>query len=503
MMIVISCAFQSSFASAAWTESENIKIIDHVVYELDKKGKYYTVVDWFDTEEALNTVTEINIAEEIDGIPVTAIEGIRPGYNSNDFYYILEEETSKNITVKEIHIPASIKTIGNGAFTELDAVEELTIPETVTSLGDAFVRMDSLKKVTVNCDDKSLGGFNSCPEFSELVINSDVKSISDYAFLDCPKLKTLVLPDSIEIIESYAFTRSGIENVSMPVCHVVEEAFLDCKTLKKVAFRGIDSNKGLSFGEWSFSGCTSLKKIVITGIAPKYINVYEGAFRNCNKLTDIYFCGSESKWDSLHSREVKGLLYPVTRVEANNMPYLEATVHFYHKHTHNFSLTVKNSTCKKTGLKTYSCDCGDVEKVVIAKSGHSYSGWKITKKATSKADGTMTRTCKVCGKSQSKAVVYGIKPGKTSKITVTDKNLLVTLKWTEVKGATGYRVYRYDEETGRYKKVKDVETTQITLKNLAGGQKYKYAVKAYCVVDGKTYFSSKYTTVDFTKIKGN
>lgn len=500
MLIVISCAFQSSLTSAAWTESEDVKIIDHVVYELDEKGKSYTVVDWFDTEEALNTVTEINIAEEIDGIPVAAIKTCFAS-NYGDFFYIPEEETLKNVTVKEIHIPSSIKNIHNGAFIELDGVKEITVPKTVEFLGEAFVGMDSLQKVTINCDDETLSGFAGCPELSSVIINSDVDAIGSGAFFKCPKVKNLVLPDSVEKINSGAFYGSSVETVSMPVCYVIEEAFRGCKTLKKVTFRGTDSDDLLTFGEWAFDGCSNLKKIVITGTSPECINVCKGAFGDCDKLTDIYFCGSESKWDSVHSMDVKVLSYPITTVEANNMPYVEAKVHFYHKHTHNFTLTVKNATCKKTGLKTYSCICGDEEKVVIKKAEHKFGEWKTTKKATAKVDGTMKRTCKVCGKTESKAVVYGIKPGKTSKIAVTDKNLTVTLNWTEVKGATGYRVYRYDVETGKYKKVKNVENTQITLKNLARGEKYKYAVKAYCVVDGKAHFSSKYATVNFTKAK--
>ena len=484
-VILISCVFQSSAMSDSrpYDESaKNIKIIDHVVYKLAENGKYYSVYDWFDTDEAVNLVAEIKIAEEIDGVPVTEISTFfSKEYNYSGYLFIGEDEADKNTTVKEIIIPSSIKTIYGGAFTVFDAVEEITIPETVTFLGEAFVRMDSLKKVIVNCDVKNLGGFNNCPELKEIVFNSDVKSISEYAFLNCLELKSINLPDSLESVSSYAFKGSSVEIVSMPSCYVTEEAFYDCKTLKKVTFRVDDSKSTISIGEAAFMKCENLKKIVVTGVSPEKIRVYKDAFLNCDKLTDIYYCAGENKWDE------------VNVVDSGNPSYSEATVHFYHKHTHNFTLTVKKATCKKTGTKTYSCICGDAEKVIIPKVSHNYGDWKTTKKATTKADGTMARTCKVCGKSQSRAIVYGNKPGKTSKINVSVKDKTLTLKWAEVKGATGYRVYRYNESTGKYKKVKDVEVTTLSFKNVTTS--YKYAVKAYCEVDGKVYFSSKYTTV--------
>ena len=73
-MLSVLLAFQSGALSEdrPYTESDTIKIVDHVVYELNtiKNDTYYCVIDYFDTNEIAETATEINIASEIDGIPV-------------------------------------------------------------------------------------------------------------------------------------------------------------------------------------------------------------------------------------------------------------------------------------------------------------------------------------------------------------------------------------------------------------------------------------------------
>ncbi|MEE0859130.1 MAG: L,D-transpeptidase family protein [Acutalibacteraceae bacterium] len=69
----------------------------------------------------------------------------------------------------------------------------------------------------------------------------------------------------------------------------------------------------------------------------------------------------------------------------------------------------------------------------------------------------------------------------------------ITLKWSEVKNATGYTVYRMDYQSGgEYKKVCDVKgMTQYTDKGLTPSHKYYYYVKAYIEVDGEKSYSTQ------------
>lgn len=63
-----------------------------------------------------------------------------------------------------------------------------------------------------------------------------------------------------------------------------------------------------------------------------------------------------------------------------------------------------------------------------------------------------------------------------------------TLKWSAVKGAGGYQVYRYVDSTGKWKKVKTTSSTSYTLKGLEPGTSYVYRVRAYKKNDSKNNY---------------
>ena len=79
------------------------------------------------------------------------------------------------------------------------------------------------------------------------------------------------------------------------------------------------------------------------------------------------------------------------------------------------------------------------------------------------------------------AKVKGI---KASSIAYTTANL----GWKKVTGAKGYRIYVYDSSSKKYKKLTTItkNTTSYKLKNLKQGKTYKYKVRAYKKINGKT-----------------
>ncbi len=77
-----------------------------------------------------------------------------------------------------------------------------------------------------------------------------------------------------------------------------------------------------------------------------------------------------------------------------------------------------------------------------------------------------------------KAVNFKVKAGKRK----------ATLKWSKVKGATGYTVYY--KVNGSWKKLKSTKGTSYTKKKLKSGTRYTFTVKAYKTYKGKNYASS-------------
>lgn len=114
------------------------------------------------------------------------------------------------------------------------------------------------------------------------------------------------------------------------------------------------------------------------------------------------------------------------------------------------------------------------------KAYYSVDGVKTYSKATDVAKATPTLS----------------KPAIT-KLTAGSKK--ITVKWTKVDGASGYKIYRATSKSGKYKLIKTVKsgkTTYYTNKSLTKGKKYYYKVKAY-----RNTASSSYSAVKYARAK--
>lgn len=54
---------------------------------------------------------------------------------------------------------------------------------------------------------------------------------------------------------------------------------------------------------------------------------------------------------------------------------------------------VKDASCTEDGTKTYACSCGETKTETIAKLGHEWGKWTVTKASTNTEKGVLTRTC--------------------------------------------------------------------------------------------------------------
>ena len=64
----------------------------------------------------------------------------------------------------------------------------------------------------------------------------------------------------------------------------------------------------------------------------------------------------------------------------------------------------------------------------------------------------------------------------------------IKVSWNAVSGATGYEVFRSTTSNGKYTKLGSVTTTSRECGSLTSGKMYYFIVRAYVVVNGKTYY---------------
>ena len=301
ILTVIICTISTSAAPRKYhlldyepyVEDETTKIIDHVVYRLcpGTGENHYDVYDWFDTEEAFETVEEINIVPEIDGIKVEGIQCAFDNYDSNEGYGHPYQGYS-NYSVKKITIPDTIKTIGNGFFAIFDGLEELVVPASVEFTPynyRCFEYMDSLKKVTFLGDLTISGSFEGCKKLEIVIYNGTVEIIGVDTFKNCISLKSIELPETIIEIGPRAFMNcASLEEIVLPKeaddFRISISAFEGCTSLKSITLP--EKCGELTIAEDAFRGCTALETVTLPKNSDS-ITIGYRAFRDCKNLKTV------------------------------------------------------------------------------------------------------------------------------------------------------------------------------------------------------------------------
>ncbi|WP_432650161.1 fibronectin type III domain-containing protein [Huintestinicola sp.] len=74
------------------------------------------------------------------------------------------------------------------------------------------------------------------------------------------------------------------------------------------------------------------------------------------------------------------------------------------------------------------------------------------------------------------SAVSSVKESAPSNFSYTAKTTSITLKWSDVKGADAYRVYKYDPKLKMYKKYKNIKGTSCKVTGLSKDTKYYFKV---------------------------
>lgn len=298
------CVIASGFSSV---EKYNIIDIGTIVeaedytegtYGLMTYRKYNSYVEITDCDES---VTEIEIPAEIDGLPITKIGNLA------------FENCSKLIN---IIIPDSVAWIGAKAFYQCRKIEKIRIPDAVTYIGEyAFAYCMNLEDVNIPQGITSIEAhtFSGCGGLKNINIPDSVTKIGDWAFSNCSK-KTLTstgtnysgitsvsIPDSVVSIGAGAFSSCAyLASITIPdsVTEIETHAFSGCKNLTEFTVpKGIKEIKYRMF-----NGCDRLSKVTISNNIEK---IDDDAFNECYSLTDIYYNATEKQWD-LITKDEKG-----------------------------------------------------------------------------------------------------------------------------------------------------------------------------------------------------
>jgi uncharacterized repeat protein (TIGR02543 family) len=210
-------------------------------------------------------------------------------YNSCATYYI--PSTLRSVTV----------TGGNilyGAFYYCRGLTSVTIPDSVTSIGDsAFYGCSGLTSFTIPDSVTSIGegAFPGCSGLTTITIPDSVTSIGERAFMRCTGLTSVTIPDSVTSIGDSAFSGcSGLTSITISdsVTSIGEGAFSGCSGLTSITI----PSSVTSIGEDAFYNCSGLTSITIPS---SVTSIGDSAFRGCSGLTSINYQGKNKQWNAI------------------------------------------------------------------------------------------------------------------------------------------------------------------------------------------------------------
>ena len=181
--------------------------------------------------------------------------------------------------ITELTIPNTVTSIGKDAFKNAIHLTSVTIPDSVTVIGDsAFQNCNSLVSISLSDTLTSISAyaFQGCSSLSDIVVSEGVTAIGNNAFQGCTALNRVQLPQGVISIGNYLFQGcASLENITIPqgVTSIGNYAFQNCTSLANITF----AKEITSIGSYAFQNCTALTEITLP---ESLTTIGKCAFRN-------------------------------------------------------------------------------------------------------------------------------------------------------------------------------------------------------------------------------
>lgn len=156
--------------------------------------------------------------------------------------------------LKSMTLPESVSSIEGYAFAYTSKLTDINITNAITDLGEAAFCGSGITKVTIPTGITSIPkyAFTICNNLESVTLHDGITEICDNAFAADPQLKSITLPESVTTLGASAFaTCQSLQEIVVPdgVDAIPNKCFYSCTGLKRAVF-----GKGVkSIGEEAFT----------------------------------------------------------------------------------------------------------------------------------------------------------------------------------------------------------------------------------------------------------
>ncbi len=228
---------------------------------------------------------EVNIGAAVERIPDYMFYGLGGGLQQADLSKRPYEIVNSKGGVAHINFLGSPKEIGTQAFRACRLLEDMVIPASVTSIGQAMLaNCDTLMSVTLpeGIEEIPAYFFSGNRELCNINFPTTLKRINYESFKNCAKLTNVVLPEGLEVVGPSAFRScENLQTVQLPstLTTIDGYGFSDC-----TALTAINIPTGVKqIGNYAFEDCTNLGNVTInegTELIGNFV------FAGCLKLSE-------------------------------------------------------------------------------------------------------------------------------------------------------------------------------------------------------------------------
>lgn len=219
---------------------------------------------------------------------------------------------------KEIKIPDSVETIGNGAFYDCRDLERITLPSALQTLSPVtFYDCTALSEVTFPASLKTIesSAFSGCRNLSKVKLPASLKAIQSSVFHRCSALKTVSYDGSLEQwnditanndVLGYSCPSLVTDDYTAQFIPVKDDLFAEPipkKTVTITKYTGKESTVILpstisiwpvtKIGEDALKDNTTITSVTIPDSVTE---IGSNAFAGCTNLTSVHYAGD---WSNL------------------------------------------------------------------------------------------------------------------------------------------------------------------------------------------------------------